>query len=250
MGPGIATDALVNDGVVRRQRAGDHVVLDTPSRRDYWFGHGYVLDAAPDTARLAAVIEEGRVRFGALGASRFVVQWERAAGAPAELPDAPAETLRDRGLVMVYDGSAPRPEPGVVDHDDASWDEAVALAVEQYPEYGDFTRWRFECIRRDVLAGRARVVGVREDGRLLNTVGLYRGDGSARFVTPVTRPAARGRGLFAACARTLIAWANADRPRRVVIVAHPDDGPVALYRRLGFVHVSNIDAVIVTVVPC
>jgi hypothetical protein len=30
----------------------------------------------------------------------------------------------------------------------------------------------------------------------------------------------------------------------------PHDGPVALYRRLGFVPASHLDAVIVPVVPC
>ncbi|HEV2741156.1 MAG TPA: hypothetical protein VGU66_21535 [Candidatus Elarobacter sp.] len=47
-GLGSATDALVNDGIVRRTREGDRVVLDTPSRRDFWFGHGVVLDAPPE----------------------------------------------------------------------------------------------------------------------------------------------------------------------------------------------------------
>ena len=130
-------------------------------------------------------------------------------------------------------------------HDVARWDEAAALALEQYPENGDFTRRRFDCVRDDVRGGRARVVGICEDGRLRNTVGLYRGDGIARFMTPVTRAAERGRGLFGACARTLIAWANAGEPRRVVIAADPDDRPVATYRRLGFVPISYLEAIIV-----
>jgi GNAT superfamily N-acetyltransferase len=248
-GLGIATDALVNDGLVRRTRDGDRVVIETPSRRDFWFGHGFVLDAPPSAARVGALIEEGRVRFGALGAPRFVVQWERAYDAPDALPGAPDGTLRDRSLVMVYDGPVPPPDRRVADHGSEHWDEAAALAAEQYPEFGDFTRWRFDRVRDDVLRGRARVVGIHEDGRLLNTVGLYRGDGIARFVTPVTRPDARGRGLFGACARTLIAWANADAPRRVAIAADPDDGPVELYRRVGFVPASYVDAVIVAVSP-
>jgi hypothetical protein len=249
-GLGIATDALVNDGIVRRVRDGDRVVLDAPSRRDFWFGHGFLLDAPPSVARVAALIDEGRAHFSRLGAPRFVVQWERAHDAPDPFPAAPHGTLRERSVVMVYAGPSPANDPRVADHDDdARWDEAAALAAEQYPEYDEFTRWRFDELRRDAQAGRARVVGIREDGRLLNTVGIYRGEGIARFVTPVTRPAARGRDLFGACARTLIAWANADAPRRVVIVADPDDGPVALYRRLGFVPASRLDALVVPVSP-
>jgi GNAT superfamily N-acetyltransferase len=249
-GLGIATDALVNDGVVLRTREGDRVVLETPSRRDFWFGHGFVLDAPPDAARVAALVEEGRARFAALGAVRFVVQWEAALDAPRAVIEAPAGTVLERTVIMVYDGPLPHADARVADHDDdADWDEAAALAAAEYPQHGDFTSWRFARVREAVAAGRARVVGIREHGRLLNTVGLYRGDGIARFMTPVTRPEARGRGLFAACARTLIAWADAGAPRRAVIAGDPDGDPVVLYRRLGFVPASRVDAVIVPVLP-
>jgi len=248
-GLGIATDALVNDGLVQRTREGDRTVIETPSRRDFWFGHGFVLDAPPDAARVAALVEQGRARFAALGAPRFVVQWERAHDAADPVTGVPRDTLRESGLVMVYDGPVPQPDRRVADHGTEHWDEAAALASEEYAEYGDFARWRFDRVRDDVRSGRARVVGIRDDGRLLNTVGLYRGDGIARFMTPVTRPTARGRGLFGACARTLIAWANADAPRRVTIVADPVGGPVELYRRVGFVPASYLDAVIVAVSP-
>ncbi len=249
-GPGIATDALVNDGIVIRTRERDHVVLETPSRRDFWFGHGFVLDAPPDAVRIAALVEEGRARFAALGATRFVVEWESALDTPAAVLEAPDGTLLERTVVMVYDGPVPHADTRVGDlDDDASWDEAAALAAAEYPAHADFTAWRFACVREAVAAGRARVVGIREHGRLLNTVGLYRGDGLARFMTPVTRPEARGRGLFAACARTLIGWAHAAAPRRVVITGDPGGDPVALYRRLGFVPASRVDAVIVPVLP-
>ena len=247
-GLGLATEALVTDGIVRRVQEDDLVVLDTPARRDYWFGHGFVLDAPPDAARVAALVTEGRRRFSTLGAERFVLQWERAYGGPAAPIYTPAETLRERSLVMVYDGPAPAADPRVVDHNER-WDEARALAVEEFSDFGDFTGWRFDCVRRDVDAGRARVVGIREHGRLLATAGLYRGAGIARFMTPVTRPAARGQGLFSACARTLIAWANADALRRVVIVADARGGPVDLYRRLGFVPASYLESVIAPASP-
>jgi GNAT superfamily N-acetyltransferase len=244
-GLGVATEALVTAAFTARTREGDRVVLDTPARRDFWFGHGFVLDAPPDAARIGALIEEGRARFTALGASRFVVQWERACDAPDVLPDPPDGTLRDRTVMLRYDGPVPEPDPRVVDHDDSRWAHAAALATAQYPEQGAYTGWRFGRMRHDTACGRARSVGVRDGGELLNTATLYRGETLARFATPVTRPDARGRGLFSACARTLIAWANEGALRTVVIAAEPDGGLIPLYRRLGFVPMSHLDAVIV-----
>jgi GNAT superfamily N-acetyltransferase len=149
--------------------------------------------------------------------------------------------------MLRYAGPVPAADPRVADHDDDRWARAAALAADEYPQYGEYTGWRFAQFRRDAADGRARGVGISEAGELLNTVTLYRGETLARFATPVTRPAARGRGLFAACARTLIAWANDGAPRSVIVAADPDDGLIPLYRRLGFVPVSRVESVIVPV---
>jgi|GEM_PF-6399250 len=98
IGLGIATDALVNGGIVRRKRDGDRIVIDAPSRRDFWFGHGFVLDAPPDGARVAELIDDGRTLFGTLGAARFVVQWERAHDA-ADPDDGPLALYRRLGFI-------------------------------------------------------------------------------------------------------------------------------------------------------
>lgn len=234
---------------VVRTREADRVVLDTPSRRDFWFGHGFVLDEAPSGKRLDALIDEGRPRFAALGAQRFVVTWEHAYDAPEPLWDyicAPRVSW-DREIVLRFAGETPIGDDPVVDvAGDAAWDEAATIAATEYREHADFVRWRFARAREDVEAGRARVVGVRDGERLVAVCGMYRGDESARFFVPVTAPQARGRGYFSACARTLIAWSRADAPREVVIVAN-ELGPVGLYRSLGFVEVSWQHAVIVKV---
>ena len=150
-GLGIATDVLVNDGIVMRTREGDRVVLETPARRDFWFGHGFVLDAPPDAARAAAIIDEGRTRFAALGAARFVIEWEGALDAPGASFAPPDGALFERTVMMVYDGPVPTADARVADHDDDSrWDEAAALASEEYPQHGSFTGWRFGCVREAV----------------------------------------------------------------------------------------------------
>ena len=77
-GIGLASDALVMEGIVERRREGDVVVLEAPARRDFWFGHGFVLDAPPARAALDALIARGRTRFAGTGAQKFVVLWERA----------------------------------------------------------------------------------------------------------------------------------------------------------------------------
>lgn len=243
---GFASDAIVDAGVVRRIREGDRVVLEAPTRRNFWFGHGFCLDDAPDEARLGALIAEGRRRFGALGAEKFVVTWEGCDTAAPMRPVA-AHLTRASNLVLRYDGDLPADDPRVVDHDDAGWAEATALLMRQYPEHGDFAATQVADHRRAVERGIGRFVGVRDEGRLVATAGMYRSGTVARFAGPVTDPGARGRGLFSACARVLIRWAMADAPRDIVIVADAQEGPVRLYQRLGFVPVSRVDAVIVPI---
>jgi GNAT superfamily N-acetyltransferase len=247
VGLGEATEALVTAGYVARTREGDRAVLETPSRRDFWHGHGFALDAPPSGKRLDALIAEGRERFSALGAERFVVRWERPYGAKDPLRDylfAPG--VEDEIVcVMRYDAAVPDPDPRVVAiDDDAGWSAAAELAAREYPRFAEYVRWRFSRYRSDVALGRARMVGVREGAEVVAVCGLYRGTELARFVAPVTARQARRRGYFSACARSLLAWALDDAPRIVAITAD-EEGPIPLYRRVGFVPVAWQDAVIV-----
>jgi GNAT superfamily N-acetyltransferase len=248
-GIGLASDALVTEGFVDRVREGDGVVLDAPARRDLWFGHGFVLDAPPDRRRLDALIAEGRERYRRTGAERFVVMWERAIGTREPFGIWPGGVAEHRAVVHVYDGPLPVPDPRVVDLEgDAMWNAATALATDEYPEFAAFMTRRFYDFRDAVAAGRARSVTILDENRAVAcTATLYRGDGLARFAAPVTRPDARGRGLFSACARSLIAWANEDAARRVVILANHGSGPVPLYERLGFRPIAFDEAAVVPV---
>ena len=246
-GIGLASDALVTEGIVERRRVGDRVILDCPTRRDFWFGHGFVLDAPPTRAALDAMIAEGRARYAGTGALRFVVVWERALGAREPFGIWPSSVDEDRTVVQVYGGPSPPADPRVVDvHGDDMWRAVTALAVAEYPEFRSFTARRFDDFRSAVRAGRARSVTILDERREpACTATLYRGEGIARFAQPVTRVDARGTGLFSACARTLVAWALADAPRSVVIKANHGSGPVALYERLGFKPVAFDEAAIV-----
>jgi GNAT superfamily N-acetyltransferase len=247
-GIGLASDALVTEGIVERRRVGNLVVLDAPERRDFWFGHGFVLDAPPARAALDALIAKGRAQFAGTGAQKFVVIWERPLESREPFGIWPGSVEQTRSVVQVYDGPAAPPDPRVVDvHGDAQWHAVTALAVAEYPQFAAFIARRFADVRGAVRAGRARSVAILDErGEPACTVTLYRGDELARFATPVTRPDARGGGLFSACARTLVAWALADAPRAVVILADPEGGPVALYERLGFRPVAFDEAAVVT----
>lgn len=248
---GARTDALVTARYTLRAREPDRVAIETPERRDFWYGHGFVLDEPPHAKRLDALIDEGRGRFGRLGAQRFIVTWERAYDAPEPLWDyvcAPGVEW-NRAIVMRYAGSAPEPAAGVADLcGDLDWTAAGDVIAEEYRRDAALDRWRLGHAREDVAAGRARMVAVAEGGRPAAVCGLYRDAVLARFYSPVTARAARGRGYFRACARTLIAWALEGAPREVVIAVN-EDGPVELYRSLGFTPVTWQHAVVANATP-
>jgi GNAT superfamily N-acetyltransferase len=247
-GIGLASDDLVTKGLVERRREGDRIVLDAPTRRGFWFGHGFVLDSPPTRATLDGLIAEGRARYAGTGAQKFVVMWERPLGTREPFGIWPGGVEVDRAVVQVYDGPPPQPDARVVNvHGDDMWRAATALAVAEYPEFATHTARRFDDFRIAVRAGRARSVAILDEcGEPACTVTLYRGEELARFASPVTRADSRGHGLFSACARTLVAWALADRRRAVVIVANQGSGPVALYEYLGFRPVAFDEAAIVT----
>lgn len=247
-GIGLASDELVTAGLVQRRREGNRVVLDAPTCREFWFGHGFVLDAPPARAVLDALIAEGRARYAGSGAQKFVVMWERPLATREPFGIWPGGAEQDRAVVQVYDGPPPLPDSRVVDvQGDDLWRAATALVVAEYPEFGTFIARRFEDVRSAVRAGRARCVAILDErGELACTATLYRGERLARFAMPVTRPDARGRGLFAACARTLVAWGVAGTGRAVIILANHGSGPVALYESLGFRPVAFDEAAVVT----
>ncbi len=251
---GLETDALVDRGLVIRHRVRYRerlrIVLDAPEARDYWHGHGFILESAPEPAELDALIVEGRERFGPRGVARFVIAWESLQPSPAAI-DAPPGTAFERTVAMKYFGPAVEPDPRVVDLDaELAWFDATALVRLEYPEQADFLARRLDDLRRLVRAGNARAVGIAEAGRIVAMAAIAFDRNRARFTLPLTHPAARRRGCFSACARTLIHWAaGGNLCRDVVIVADPVSGPETLYRKLGFLPVSHIEKLVVTVEP-
>ena len=244
-------DAAVMRGVVRRTREGALMVRETPDRRSFWFGHGYEIAEQPSTRRLTELARLGRERFGAIpGTQRFVILDEHASGAYPLLDALPPNTTAQREHVMRYEATVPRlteweatPVAGVAD-----WATIGALlAADASPEIAAFQHWAVGVWERAATAGFARFVAVRCDGAIRGYAGLFASpDGSlARFCTPITEPAYRGRGIFSACANALIRAAVAHGARDIVICAEAQSANEHLYAGLGFKVAADIDSYIV-----
>jgi hypothetical protein len=255
------SDDLVARSFTRRFREGDVVVRDTPERRDYWYGHGYELSSAPDHASLARRIDEGRARFAVIpGIQRFVILDEYPHGARTPLAEPPATIAVQRDAVLVYGSSTcaalPHdPEVRDVDPaDDATWTAIVQAVLAEFGKddaLRAFHAWMTTRVRADAHAGRLRMVAVAAEGTLAAFAGIYADTtlGVARFTTPITLPAFRRRGHFAACARELLAGVLARGIATVVICAEPDSPQERLYRSLGFRRAADRDAYLIDAHP-
>ena len=244
-------DAAVMRGVMQRTREGDLIVRETPDRRSFWFGHGYELAARPTAPSLAELARIGCERFGAIpGTQRFVILDEHASGAYALNDPLPPNTTAQRDRVMRFEPTVSRrtewettPVEGAAD-----WATIGALlAADASPEIADFQAWAVGVWERAATAGFARFVAVRSGGEIRGYAGLFASpDASlARFCTPVTEPAYRGRGIFSACANALIGAAVRDGARDIVICAEPTSANEHLYGGLGFRVAADIDSYIV-----
>jgi len=95
-------------------------------------------------------------------------------------------------------------------------------------------------IERDVLtpAGK-RWFGASVDGEVSSVAALLVLEGVGYLDNVATFPPARGRGLASAVAARLVRTALAEGVTSVFLLVDPD-GPIGLYRRLGFAEVGRI----------
>jgi ribosomal protein S18 acetylase RimI-like enzyme len=95
-------------------------------------------------------------------------------------------------------------------------------------------------IERDVLtpAGK-RWFGASVDGKVSSVAALLVLENVAYLDNVATFPSARGRGLASAVAAQLVSVALAEGATTVFLLVDPD-GPIGLYRRLGFAEVGRI----------
>lgn len=235
-----------------------HRVLVTPGCPSYWEGNCLLLDEPPATADASpAVWATALARWrSAVAASplastrRPLVRWESTDARPIASALLPRGVTHTQDTVHVLDAwcTPMRAAPAVACRpasSDDDWNAIIEMVLGAAHEerYVQYVRWSY-AKARETFARAASTWWTAEDrGVLVGSLGLFRGDGFARFQEIETRETHRGRGI----ATLLIARALAERPASdaspVYIVAETGAAPERLYRRLGFAPVSWVHSI-------
>ncbi|MBO6602069.1 MAG: GNAT family N-acetyltransferase [Roseicyclus sp.] len=241
---GLRSDVVVQRGVSLIESHPDRLVLRTPSEPDFWFGnmlifrHGEV-DPDAQIARFHADFPD---------AGHVTLAWD----VPGMVPGAGHAELARRGFaieaadVLTLTGPLRRhgtPE-GITIRPvatDADWDQVIGLQIETGVEEGydpgphrSFVTARFCNRRHQIGVGGAVWLGAFEGDLLVGDLGVFLGDGVARYQSVETRARYRRRGICAALVTAGADWAAAEEPHAIpVIVADRDGAPGRIYRRCG-----------------
>ncbi len=241
--PGLATDRFVRASFSVERREDGFAVVETPRRRDFWFGNMLVLDRAPAPADYDAWLARHGAFFAGTDVAKRVVQWETSG--PCDDAPAPArpEVSLDVSAVLVSDTTpeaSPRADVTLrTVAGDADWSGVHRLERAETAGapagFADFYAWSTQMVRLDVERGIARVVGAFEGGELVAFAGAYACAQWIRLTTPITAEAYRRRGLFSALFACAVREARGRFPAaRIVVVAEARSAPDRLYRSLGF----------------
>jgi hypothetical protein len=236
------SDALVLASVARYRRFDGYTSIEVPERRDFWYGHALILDREPAPDDRAMWIARHAEHFRRIDVRRHTIVWE-VTGTRERGPELGPNVRGEIERSIVFARRTPygtavdaRVRPLA---SDADWDAAAALSAledtDASPEMRDFGHWRFGIVRSDATNGRMRMWGIWDGDELAAFAGIYGSPTLARFTTPVTRAAYRGRGLFRAlCAAAVDATLHARPQATVIICAAAGEAPEGIYRRLGF----------------
>jgi hypothetical protein len=254
------TDAIVLASITRRREYAGYTLVETPSRRDFYFGNLLVLAREPERAAQPAWVRLHAKLFAGTGIHRHTIVWEREGEGGDVMTLAPGlDGQLERSTVFVR--NAPfeevRSDATVRElEDEADWARAAELNEAEMDPFAApglvaFARWRFGVWHDDARTGRLRMWGLWNGGEFVAFAGIYAAGQLARFSTPVTRTSFRRRGAF----RTLCATAvNATLRRRpgtqIVICAATGEAPEAIYRHLGFRAVGAQFGLVCATEPC
>ncbi len=251
---GLALDA----GHTNVHDHGDHRLLVTPECPDYWEGNCLLLDeppATPDDRPAVWANALARWRYAlastSLAATRHpMVRWESTDARPIAPALLPRGAAHAQDTVHVLNGwrKPTRPVPAVACRpasSDDDWQAIVEMVrgAAHEERYVEYVRWSYAKARKAFARAASTWWMAEYRGEVVGSLGLFRGDGIARFQELETRETHRGRGI----ASLLIGRALAERPAAdatpVYIVAETGAAPERLYRSLGFAPVSWVHSI-------
>ncbi len=253
-GPATTTDALVRAGISEFEIRPEYRIVRTPRKPDFWFGNCIVLEHEPPPADYDRWLAVHAQAFTGCQVERRVVVWETPFA--AELPPYSGPIERQRSTVFAA-RAIRGTDPSEVDIREFSsagdWASAEALVYADQaaagPAVAEFAAWRFRVCRADAAAGRCRVWGAFVRGEFAAFAGVYASANHARFITPITAPAFRRRGLFRALSRAVFTDLHRRYPAALcIIVAAAGEAPEHVYSRLGFEPIGRQCALVAPVV--
>lgn len=229
---------------------GDHLVVETPANRGFWWGN-FILLASPPAAGEADRLRElfERVFPTAAHLALGIDGTAGETGDPAVLAELGVEVQVNHVLAASALREPEPPTHGSVLRrlqDDDDWAQAVDLRLEVYAEdahdeHRAFVKRQLDESRGICDRGEGGWFGAFADSRLVSALGLIRAlPDTGRYQTVETLEAYRRRGFAGRLLHEASRWgADALGLDRFVICADPEYHALRLYQALGFVVVEQ-----------
>ena len=237
--PGNASDALVQSSIAKREAYDGYTVVKCAEAWNYWFGNALVLEREAEPATYEFWLAKHAQSFAKTPVQKRVVVWEsnERLGLPEYAGDVERTCrtvfMAKRALNRKSDIAEIRPLTTPED-----WAAAFAIHAAEFVEYPiqrAFESWRFSIYRMDAVMKKCTMWGAWIDGELVAFLGMYADAAWTRFITPVTSPDYRRKGIFSALASAAMTAALAENPQAiVVVVADRGSDAEAIYEHLGF----------------
>lgn len=242
---GLRSDLMLLRGKSEVEDHPDRVNLRTPSEPDFWFGNMMIL--RDSTIEPAAQVRRFRADFPT--ARHVTIVWDVPGleGGPALDPFLEMGFEIDRCDVLTLEGpsnSAPVPAGISVRAIETArdWEQVIALQTNigvadghVRENYAPYVRKRFAKHRENVAEGWGCWFGAFDGVELVGDLGIFEGEGIARFQDVETRASHRRRGICAALVTAGLNWARTRAPASTPIIVADTEGDAGrVYRRCGF----------------
>ncbi|KMW58865.1 acetyltransferase (GNAT) family protein [Candidatus Rhodobacter oscarellae] len=241
---GLRSEALVMAGRSTFEDKGGFIVQRTPAEPSFWYGNQLIYRAHPRDSD--AMLHAFATAFPE--AEHIVISFDTPGEDPPEAMLGLAGMTLDHTDILAANGGIVGPElpPGLTFRridSDTDWAGLVSLQCETGVEQGHdsprhlpYLEAKFAQVRQACEQGRAAWFGVYESDLLVADMGIFWGDGLARFQSVETRKSHRGRGICAALLAKVSAFARAQLPGCILVIVAETGSPAGrIYRRAGFV---------------